>query len=405
MVTRTLVALTVALLLSFAGLVGIADAATFAVNTTTDAVDDTPGDGNCRTASNQCSLRAAVMEANALGGSHTITLGTNTYPITIAGTGEDAAATGDLDVTANITVQGVSSATTVIDGGAVDGVFDVKTGGTLSLIDLQVVNAVGFGGPPLAVTRNAGELITTRARIDATGEAIIENSGVWTATHTVLHASGFSPSGPGKIINNGTVSLLDSSLDPTNLYAPVVLIANQPSGVMTILRSSTLQTVNTLLLNNYGHVLIEQSTLDVRENPSGFIWQAQGSMQIRRSTLLHGDATRGIAISGGAGIDRREHIEGGQPDTLGGLDQHSWLDTREAERRYATAFNVLGPGDLAGAQHRRMGYLWFLRARRPQRRLRGSPAVGRQRRSNQDHGAGPDQRRYRSRRSRHLRHC
>jgi hypothetical protein len=40
-------------------------AATFAVDSTADAVDVVPGDGLCATAAGACTLRAAVMETNA----------------------------------------------------------------------------------------------------------------------------------------------------------------------------------------------------------------------------------------------------------------------------------------------------------------------------------------------------
>ena len=50
-----------------------AEAATFTVNATADAVDAIPGDGLCQTATpGQCTLRAAIMETNALPGTHTI---------------------------------------------------------------------------------------------------------------------------------------------------------------------------------------------------------------------------------------------------------------------------------------------------------------------------------------------
>jgi CSLREA domain-containing protein len=52
-------------------------AATFVVNTSDDLPDLNPGDGVCDAAAaagQQCSLRAAVQTANALGGAHTIAL-------------------------------------------------------------------------------------------------------------------------------------------------------------------------------------------------------------------------------------------------------------------------------------------------------------------------------------------
>lgn len=81
----------VALLLC-AVLVPAATAATFTVNSTADAVDATPGDGVCATATATCTLRAAIMEANALAGADTITLPAGSYGLTIGGAGEDASA-------------------------------------------------------------------------------------------------------------------------------------------------------------------------------------------------------------------------------------------------------------------------------------------------------------------------
>jgi len=56
-----------------------ASAATFTVTTTDDTVDVAPGDGTCADAGGDCSLRAAIQEANAFAGPDTITLGAMTY--------------------------------------------------------------------------------------------------------------------------------------------------------------------------------------------------------------------------------------------------------------------------------------------------------------------------------------
>src|SRR5215210_6646155 len=94
--------------LAFVGVLGLAMlfgpparpalAATFTVTSTADEPDAAPGDGVCAGPSGACTLRAAVMEANGLGGSNRITLPAGTFRLTTAGRGEDAAATGDLDV-------------------------------------------------------------------------------------------------------------------------------------------------------------------------------------------------------------------------------------------------------------------------------------------------------------------
>src|SRR4051812_17113527 len=76
-----------------------ASAATFTVNSTLDEPDTNPGDSQCVSApSGVCTLRAAIMEVNALGGSHTITLPKGTFTLTIPGANEDNGATGDLDI-------------------------------------------------------------------------------------------------------------------------------------------------------------------------------------------------------------------------------------------------------------------------------------------------------------------
>ena len=76
-----------------------AKTATFVVDSTTGAVDATPGGGVCGSSGAACTLRTAIREGNALAGADTVTVAAGTDTLTIAGTGENAAATGDLDST------------------------------------------------------------------------------------------------------------------------------------------------------------------------------------------------------------------------------------------------------------------------------------------------------------------
>ena len=102
-------------------------AANFTVNTTKDAVDIAPGDGVCATSVSQCSLRAAIMETNALANSvvngaevpDEININDGDYLLIIRGAGENLSATGDLDITDSVILTGNSSDPTavIIDGG------------------------------------------------------------------------------------------------------------------------------------------------------------------------------------------------------------------------------------------------------------------------------------------------
>ena len=92
--------------------------ATFTVNSTNDAVDANPGDGVCASSVAECTLRAAIMEANVHAGSDTIIVPAGAYTLALTGPDEEASATGDLDVTDGVTIQGAGAATTIIDANA-----------------------------------------------------------------------------------------------------------------------------------------------------------------------------------------------------------------------------------------------------------------------------------------------
>ena len=123
------------------------------VETTTDAVDATPGDGKCEsTEQGECTLRAAVMEAEVVGGGE-IVVPAGTYKLTIPG-GTEAnpifvadqpdAAKGDLDISKRVTIRGAGVAKTVIDGLDAVRIFDIhEVGGDLTLQAIRLSNGLG----------------------------------------------------------------------------------------------------------------------------------------------------------------------------------------------------------------------------------------------------------------------
>ena len=64
---RTIIAFSAVCLVLFV-YAGVASAARFNVDVTMDAADVLPGDGKCADAAGNCTLRAAVQEANAFAG-------------------------------------------------------------------------------------------------------------------------------------------------------------------------------------------------------------------------------------------------------------------------------------------------------------------------------------------------
>lgn len=101
-------------------------AALFSVNSIKDAVDLNPGDSICATSTGQCTLRAAIQEANALPGRDEIFAPGAVYRISIPGAGEDCAATGDLDITDDLTISGAGPGATIVDGAGLDRVFQIQ---------------------------------------------------------------------------------------------------------------------------------------------------------------------------------------------------------------------------------------------------------------------------------------
>src|SRR5437868_1312945 len=88
---------------------------TYVVNTTADEPDVDPADGVCQTTSGDCTLRAAIMQANFTTGPNTISVPSGLYLITRVGYDDDALV-GDLDIKHDLTIQGAGSGATIIDG-------------------------------------------------------------------------------------------------------------------------------------------------------------------------------------------------------------------------------------------------------------------------------------------------
>lgn len=88
--------------------------ALFTVNDGGDAVDIVIGDGVCATSGGVCTLRAAIQEANASPAFDTIMFSVPVVTLSLAGTGEDAAANGDLDIITPMEINGFSVAVQVL---------------------------------------------------------------------------------------------------------------------------------------------------------------------------------------------------------------------------------------------------------------------------------------------------
>lgn len=113
---------------------GPAFAATFPVTKTADT-----SDGVCNA---DCSLREAIIAANASPGVDTVTVPAGTYLLSRTGANEDLATTGDLDLRGDIIINGAGATLTIIDGVSQDRIFDVIDGITTEIRNLTLKNGL-----------------------------------------------------------------------------------------------------------------------------------------------------------------------------------------------------------------------------------------------------------------------
>ena len=147
---------------------------TFNVNSTLDTVAVNLQNGKDSTG--HISLRSAIQAANATPGSDTINLPGGTFTLTIAGAGESTGATGDLDITGNVTIKGNGTTSTIIDGNSLDRVFQVL-GGSTTIADLTIRDGLDLSGVGGGGLLNSGGNVTLSS-VNVIGNRVLGSSGL-----------------------------------------------------------------------------------------------------------------------------------------------------------------------------------------------------------------------------------
>jgi CSLREA domain-containing protein len=181
-----------------------AGAATFAVTTTADS-----NDGACTVS--LCSLRDAIIAANNNAGADVITLPAGTYTLAIAGSNEDFAATGDLDIRDDVAINGAGAATTIVDGGAIDRVFHVVTNSTVVMNGLTIRNgATTLSGGGIS----AAGVLTLSGVVVSGNHTSGQGGGIFASTLTLDNSvvTGNQTSNQGGGIFAGSLTMTDSTV-------------------------------------------------------------------------------------------------------------------------------------------------------------------------------------------------
>ncbi|HMJ86973.1 MAG TPA: choice-of-anchor Q domain-containing protein, partial [Vicinamibacterales bacterium] len=171
------------------------EAATFIVTKTFDT-----NDGVCGA---DCSLREAINAANANPGSDVIVLPAGTYRLGIPGAGEDAGATGDLDITDTLAINGAGTADTIVDGGALDRVFHLHLGGSVLMRDLTVRNGSVLQANGGGIYNHQGILTMVNCAISGN---VADGGSVPFAIESHVRGGGLFMDGGALTLENCTVS-------------------------------------------------------------------------------------------------------------------------------------------------------------------------------------------------------
>jgi hypothetical protein len=281
---------------------------TFTVNTTEDTFDAVTADDFATDSFGNISLRSAIQETNAFVGEAIIALPAGTYTLTRTGTVEDLASTGDLDINDHLTIRGAGADTTIIDGGAIDRIFDVAPFVNLVLSGVTIQNgAADFGA---GIYNEGGNVILQDVVITgnvAAGSASSHGGAIMNAQGNILlervTVTGNSAELDGGGISsfNGFLEITDSSIDnnAATRYGGGLAL----EGGTTKVINSTIAS-NTADDNGGGVVAYPGSTLTVetstiRDNTSedigGGIYALTSTITVSESTVSGNTA----ALDGG----------------------------------------------------------------------------------------------------------
>ena len=256
-----------------------ARAASLVVSSTVDAVDAAPGDGICQTSTpGECTLRAAIMEANALAVADTITLPAGIYTLTLG---------SELVVTTDVTLTGAGASSTIIQAGASPGVANFRvfniSGGTVDIsgVTIRHGNPLGDGGG-----------IRNNATLTLSGSTVSNNIATF----------------GGGIFNSGTLTLANSTISNNTANTGGGGIRNESGGTLAI-NSSDIGS-NTAVgswggggIRNDGALTITDTTINgnIAQHSGaggGGLYLTGGSSTITGSTISGNTATgTGAGIS------------------------------------------------------------------------------------------------------------
>ncbi len=290
-----------------------AQAATFTTTLTADLPDPIPGNGFCNVfpqpGAGPCTLRAAIIEANALAGADAIVLSNDlpdghVYTLTLAGEGEDAGGSGDLDISDDLQIRFLASGDRpVVDANGIDRVFDVLAGNVTMLgFDITggaAVDAQATSGGGVLVRSGAGAVTLSLMRVY--GNTAQLGGGLYNAgSDTGVLASEFrdnvfrgdiNETASGSAIRNRGNLVVGYSSFTGNRGVPPVLAGNVPAGL-----SASANTIDSEPVGTANGLRVFDTTM---ADNTGNAINTEGAVALELSSVtLAGNSVRGLRVAG-----------------------------------------------------------------------------------------------------------
>ena len=270
-----------------------ADAANFTVTTTSDGADAAIN-GVCDTGTGNCTLRAALQEANAAVDPDMITVPAGTYLLSVPDADDLDV---DLDLANPVTIVGAGPSATIVDAQNGGRVFDASASATIAQLTIRGGNNEVYGGgilaaPETTLTLTVQDVQITANRANHGGGILVAAADVLLERVSITGNTGTTSGAAIEIateFGGGTVTLRNSTVSG-NIGQKEILNEDQ-------LTLDNVTVVGDTVSTSLATTMVGRSILD-----AGGGTACDGAVVSQGNNIEHGTSC-GLAASGDLNVD------------------------------------------------------------------------------------------------------
>jgi hypothetical protein len=289
----------------------------FVLTSGADGEDVDPGDGACASASGACTLRAAVMEANARPGPDRILAPAGTYSVHH----ENIGGLGEISIVDDLEILG-STAGRVLLTSLSPFIYEpfISVSARVLLSDLAIGECSAANSSPL-IENQGGDL--TLDRVEVVDFFTSQVGAIWSSGGSLVIRDSFiggnQSEGATLLVSAGTARIENTKIDDNHSYDPVI---RSPGGTLVIDRATITRngcgldscvlsageevTIrDSLIALNVGGLTMSRGRIEnttISGNQGRFsdevLIRGTAEVSVRNSTIVRNEAANGLALSG-----------------------------------------------------------------------------------------------------------